>query len=103
MQARLRKQDIVARWGNDEFLLLLPETDLKGGKIVAEAIKQKLSDSHFEYGNHKLEISMIFGVSHVPQSGNIDQHVKMGYYALGKGKESGKNCIVLPEVGYSYL
>lgn len=96
MRARLRKQDIVARWGNDEFLLLLPETDLKGGKVVAEAMRQKLSDNHFEYGNHKLEISMTFAVSPVPQSEDINEYVKMGYYALDKGKEVGKNCILLP-------
>ncbi len=73
MCARLRKQDVIARWKNDEFLLLLPETDVEGGEIVAGIITQIISESCFEYDNHKLEISITFDISSFSKFDDIDQ------------------------------
>ncbi|MCP4106845.1 MAG: response regulator [Desulfobacteraceae bacterium] len=73
MRARLRKQDVVARWKDDEFLLLLPETDVEGGKIVAGIIGQIFSENSLEYDNHKLEVSMTFDVSSFSKFDDIDK------------------------------
>ncbi len=95
IRSRVRKQDGVGRWGGEEFLLLLPETDLEGGRILAESLKETVSSNCYEYDEHKLEITMTFGVSSFSQIENIEQCIKMADSALYKGKSLGKNCVVL--------
>jgi len=95
IRSRVRKQDGVSRWGGEEFLLLLPETDLEGGRILAESLKETVSSNCYEYDEHKLEITMTFGVSSFSQVENIEQCIKMADSALYKGKSLGKNCVVL--------
>jgi len=95
MRSRIRKQDSVARWGGEEFLLLLPETDMNGGGILAEAIRKTISDTVCEYDEHRFGITMTFGVSLFSHPMNIDQCVKMADDALYRGKRLGKNRVVL--------
>ncbi len=95
IRSRVRKQDGVSRWGGEEFLLLLPETDLEGGRILAESLRETVSSNCYEYDEHKLEITMTFGVSSFSQIENIEQCIKMADSALYKGKSLGKNCVVL--------
>jgi diguanylate cyclase (GGDEF)-like protein len=97
MRSEIRQQDSAARWGGEEFLILLPETDLKGGEIVAEAIRCDLSDRHYQYGSYDLRISMTFGISSYSPSQSIDRCIRMADEALYRGKKAGKNCIVLSE------
>ncbi|OQX25650.1 MAG: hypothetical protein BWK80_14495 [Desulfobacteraceae bacterium IS3] len=97
MRSEIRQQDSAARWGGEEFLILLPETDLKGGEIVAEAIRRDLSDRHYNYGSYDLRISMTFGISSYSPSQSIDSCIRMADEALYRGKKAGKNCIVLSE------
>ncbi|MCP4344321.1 MAG: response regulator [Desulfobacterales bacterium] len=73
---RLRKQDIVARWKKDEFLVLLPETDPEGGEIVAEFVKQEFSDNYFKYNEHRIKISMAFSVIACSEFENIEQYIE---------------------------
>ncbi|MDM8550918.1 diguanylate cyclase [Desulfobacterales bacterium HSG2] len=96
MRGKVRKQDGVARWGGEEFLLLLPETDLEGGRILAESLREKISCNYYKYDNHNLRITMTFGVSSFSECVmNIEQCIKMADEALYEGKKRGKNCVVL--------
>jgi len=90
----IRKIDIVARWGGEEFLFLLPNTDLKGGKIIAEKIRKKLDTSFFRFKDIELKITMTFGVSVFTKSMDIDDCIKNADQALYQGKNGGKNCVV---------
>lgn len=42
VKRRIRKTDVLARWGGEEFALLLPETPLGKAKILAEDLRQKI-------------------------------------------------------------
>ncbi|OQX19134.1 MAG: hypothetical protein BWK80_37270 [Desulfobacteraceae bacterium IS3] len=95
MRSKVREEDVVSRWGGEEFLLLLPETDIKGAKLVAEKILQEFSDNVYEYNHYRLKIRMTFGISTYSPAESIDICIKMADEALYQGKKSGKNCIVL--------
>ncbi len=96
--SNLRKQDIAARWGGEEFMILLPETDICGAKVVAEKLKTIISKSPFVFNNKlKLIITATFGVSEFNSSENIDYMIKKADEALYKGKQSGRNCVVTSE------
>lgn len=87
----LRKQDIVGRWGGEEFILLLPETNLTGGEIAAEKIRKIIDQNEFIYNNKVIPISITFGVSEYSSGKNIDSCIKEADSALYKGKSKGKN------------
>jgi diguanylate cyclase (GGDEF)-like protein len=91
----IRKQDIVARWGGEEFLFVLPETDIAGGKIIADKIRTKLEEFVFDFNNQKIPVTMTFGVSAYYSSEDIDDTIKRADTALYKGKETGRNKVVL--------
>ena len=89
--SNLRKQDIVARWGGEEFILLLPETNLEGGRIAAEKIRIIISNYEFKYNNKIILINLTFGVSEYSIDKSIDSCIKEADKALYHGKNNGRN------------
>lgn len=94
-QSSVRKQDVVGRWGGEEFMLMLPETNLEGGRIVAEKIREKIEKFEFIYQNYKILLTITLGVSIYNTTINIDECIKKTDQALYKGKKKGRNCVVL--------
>ncbi|MBN1949151.1 MAG: diguanylate cyclase [Candidatus Cloacimonetes bacterium] len=90
----LRKQDIVSRWGGDEFLLLLPETDLNGGLLLAEKLRRQIQDYEFYYKGVTIRITITFGVVAVLKPEKINEKIEQADKALYLGKNSGKNCVI---------
>jgi diguanylate cyclase (GGDEF)-like protein len=91
---RLRSTDCGARWGGEEFLILLPETELEGAEAVAHAIRNNLMNLGMTHRGFSLTVQMTFGVIAANGSRTIDDCIKLADNALYKGKNSGKNCIV---------
>ena len=90
-----RSIDIAARWGGEEFAVLLPNTKLDGAVKVAEEIRANVEKASIPYGDgaesHKVTISI--GVSSlVPSSENyIAKLIMLADKALYKAKDSGRN------------
>jgi diguanylate cyclase (GGDEF)-like protein len=96
MRSMLREQDQLARWGGEEFLLMLPETDLHDAGLVAEKIRKTIGDHAFLYQDINLSVSLTFGVSVFDDyEKSLDQCIKEADLALYRGKEQGKNQIVI--------
>jgi diguanylate cyclase (GGDEF)-like protein len=91
----LRKQDVCARWGGEEFLLFLPETNLKGGLTISEKIRKEIANTKIKYKDVTLKISMTFGVCVYNKLVDVNKCILKADKALYEGKHSGKN-IVLP-------
>ena len=94
MRSTVRKQDIVGRWGGEEFIFLLPETPLEGGKIAAEKVRNKIEKSNLKYNNDLLSVTITFGVSVYNSIMDIDDCIKKADQALYSGKHKGRNCVV---------
>ena len=88
----LRESDIFARWGGEEFMIVLPHTSLEEAKLLAE----KLCSSIFnELSFKELEhISCSFGVTDFKEDDTQDEIFKRVDDALYKAKERGRNCVV---------
>lgn len=87
----IRKQDIVGRWGGEEFLLLLPETSLEGGRITAEKVRRRIEQSNFDYNDKIINVSITFGVSEYSNDKGVELCIKEADTALYKGKSTGRN------------
>jgi diguanylate cyclase (GGDEF)-like protein len=90
----IRKQDCLARWGGEEFLLLLPETSKAGASVLAKKLRQRVEEFEFAYAGLKLPITMTFGVAEYISDFGIDACIVGADSALYKGKNSGRNCVV---------
>ncbi|MFH1465825.1 MAG: tetratricopeptide repeat-containing diguanylate cyclase [Pseudomonadota bacterium] len=93
MDAALRGQDAAARWGGEEFMVLLPETDTEGAMFVAEKMRRCIQDHPFEYRGERIVVTMTFGVCGWDPAMTVDECVRLVDEALYKGKRTGKNCV----------
>jgi len=93
----LRPSDHVARTGDDEFLVLLPDTQLAYGMRVAERLRLVVQESdqpEFKTSNGPLTLSL--GVTAVPNEvKGKDEIIEIGRQALQKGKQAGKNSVLV--------
>jgi diguanylate cyclase (GGDEF)-like protein len=92
IQAELRFTDIAARYGGDEFIVLLPDTPGKGAMEVAERIRSRVSDSHLEFGGQRLATSVSIGIACYPEDGaTLDALAAHADGALYAAKQDGRN------------
>jgi len=91
----IRKQDLVARWGGEEFLFLLPDTDKAGAQIFTKKLHEVLSSHYFEFQNKSLQITVSMGVSEVTSQQDIEQNITLADENLYKAKHSGRNQTVI--------
>jgi diguanylate cyclase len=87
----LRKQDEVARWGGDEFLIMLPETDTEGGQIVAEKIRTKVNTTPFNYRELSIPVTVTLGIASCDPGAGVGSCIRKADQALYVGKQAGKN------------
>ena len=60
---KIRKIDFISRWGGEEFLIVLPETNLAGSAKAAESILKFLQNKKFEYNGQNISMTMRFDVA----------------------------------------
>jgi diguanylate cyclase (GGDEF)-like protein len=95
IRASLRSVDTPARYGGDEFVALLPETDPTGAYVVAEKIRQEVSDLLVEAEGQKIVTSMSIGVVCYPDDGRTaDELMIAADEAMYSSKRLGKNRVV---------
>ncbi|WP_373002549.1 diguanylate cyclase domain-containing protein [Sulfurimonas sp.] len=93
IKKHIRDSDIFARWGGEEFVLLLPHVDLKKAEEIANYLRAKIEADKFpEIGS----ITCSFGVTCYKDVDSIDSIIKRADTALYGAKDAGRNtvCIV---------
>jgi diguanylate cyclase (GGDEF)-like protein len=87
----IRQQDQVARWGGEEFLMLLPDTDEPGAMKLAEKLRKRIADRQVAWEDAEISVTMTFGVSQCNSATHMDECLKWADQALYYGKENGRN------------
>jgi diguanylate cyclase (GGDEF)-like protein len=95
LQDRLREVDKVARWGGEEFILLLPETDIEGASVLGEKLRRTIHDNLFEFGGQQLSITMTFGIASFRKGETLEACIARADTALYHGKEHGRNKVMI--------
>src|SRR4030042_2213726 len=95
----IRETDIASRYGGDEFFILLPQTDLKGTKILSERLRMKINNRVFRDGVHSTHLTVSIGISIFSPSMAEDKAklLTLSDRAMYTQKMSGKNRIVIYE------
>ncbi len=96
LQRTVREIDMVARYGGDEFVLILPQTGTRGAAIIAERIREAIAEATF-LGDIGLQVRLTasLGVASFPEQGTTrDELIHQADAAMYRVKESGKNGVL---------
>jgi len=108
LRATLRTQDHLARWGGEEFLILMPEADLAMAHATAERVRAVLANTPVDVGvrtsegethTQSLRITATLGVSEWLHNEEFDHAVARTDAAMYRGKVAGRNRV---EIGHAY-
>jgi len=91
LEKNVRKSDIVARFGGEEFVILLPETEIERAKEVTSRIKKEITEDNI-MKKHSLTISG--GLTEFIKGDNAEKMIKRADKALYDAKNSGRNRLV---------
>lgn len=87
-----REGDVVARWGGEEFILLLPETNLSAAMALAERLRVSISGMRFGHGQTQQSITASFGVVQRAESClTVDELTSRADKCLYQAKSEGRN------------
>lgn len=89
---QLRKHDLLARWGGEEFLAILPDTDLDSATVSAERIRAALLGHAWPAPTGEpMQITLSAGVSELQPGDDLAAAINRADRALYRGKEGGRN------------
>lgn len=99
LSRRLRRMDAIGRYGGEEFLLLLPDTDAAGALALTDGLRQAVSDFPLDYQGQTIDISFSTGIyCAVPgPEDSADRLIGKADALLYQAKEQGRNCTRLLE------
>ncbi len=94
LRGALRSQDLVARWGGEEFILLLPETDLHGASLVAESIRRQVADRPLPAGELELPVTLSLGLAEHRPGRRLEATIADADAALYRAKAEGRDRVI---------
>ncbi|MBN1538200.1 MAG: diguanylate cyclase [Anaerolineales bacterium] len=91
----IRKTDIFSRFGGEEFIILLPETNFPAAMALAERLRQAIEMIRIKYTDLSLSITASFGVTSVnsPKTVVLDDLLLLVDKYVYEAKENGRNCV----------
>jgi diguanylate cyclase (GGDEF)-like protein len=93
LKQRLRKQDILCRYGGEEFLIGLPHTDAEQAFAIIDRIRQDFSQIRHPHGDHHFLATASGGVATYPLHPDSEALIKAADEALYRAKRDGRNRI----------
>lgn len=92
MRSALRSQDVIGRWGGEEFMVILPDTDTETLALLAERLRSTIMETIFIYNDIKISISVTVGAAMMVDNDTVESFILRTDQALYQGKDNGRNC-----------
>jgi diguanylate cyclase len=90
----LRQTDLLARFGSEELIVLLPHTDPLGALDVAERIRERVASRPLRWDHEELQTTVSIGVASIgADHGSLDLVVRDAAEALAAAQQAGRNCV----------
>ncbi len=96
MMRRINNKDVVARFGGEEFCLLIQDRELDDALVILEKLRQAIAEDYLEFKEEKIGVTVSIGVCS-ERKGDFSSMLKMADNALYKAKNKGRNCVVQAE------
>jgi diguanylate cyclase (GGDEF)-like protein len=91
----VRKTDIVARYGGDEIVIILPDASKESAKMVADRILKGVQEEEFQFEEKKIRLTVSIGISNMTggEPMSPEQLLRLADSALYRAKDAGKNTV----------
>ncbi|WP_420860760.1 GGDEF domain-containing protein [Algirhabdus cladophorae] len=96
IKAQTQPQDIVCRFGGEEFVIFLHQADLSEGNSIAEKIRTDIEANPAMSDGAQISVTVSIGGSLKEAAQSVDASIKLADTALYRAKETGRNKIVFP-------
>lgn len=93
LRKRLRASDFIARFGGEEFILLMPDTSAASGARLAEALRAAIQACPFHFKGEPVTITVSMGMTAFKPGEHSDLVLKRADQALYRAKNAGRNCV----------
>lgn len=98
MKQSFRKTDLLYRYGGEELVMIMPETNIEGAVIPVQRLRSMVENYDFEYNGVKTKVTVSIGLTmNYPDFLTAADLLKSADEALYRAKESGRNRVVLHE------
>ncbi|MCY1272193.1 diguanylate cyclase (GGDEF) domain protein [compost metagenome] len=97
LSRRLRKTDFIARFGGEEFVLLLPSTPVEGGERLLEDLRAAIEACPFHFKGERVSITLSAGLASLVPGEPGDAVFQRADQALYRAKHQGRNRVVLAQ------
>lgn len=94
IKENLRDSDIVFRYGGEEFIILLSDTDGNGAELLAERIRSSIQHHTIAYGMETIKVTASLGVSTLRDNDTIESFIQRADKAMYTAKTKGRNQVV---------
>ncbi|WP_250884015.1 GGDEF domain-containing protein [Glaciecola sp. XM2] len=91
LRANTKGRDTVARWGGEEFILLLPDTTLENAAQLLDTVKLRFSQTKFVAQPHEFTVTFSAGLVELKQSEECESALKRADELLYQAKAAGRN------------
>src|SRR5690606_25292494 len=91
VQKHVRKNDVFARWGGEEFVLVCKDSTAKEAEFLAEKLRELISLHEFPHG---LKVTASFGVADIKPEQTLDTLFRNADLALYRAKNGGRNRVI---------
>lgn len=93
----LRSHDFIYRYGGEEFLLLMPDTNLEQAQVVAERLRVGIAELRipFERFQTKVQVTASFGVTAFTEYRTVEESIDLADEAMYKAKAAGRNKVIV--------
>jgi len=99
----VRSNDTVARWGGEEFIILLPATNSEHAATLAERIRKTISENRYDCSGDLISVTLTLGVSVTVPGDTMSDIIKRADVALYYGKQKSRNCVVISDDVYQEI
>ena len=98
MKASFRKTDLLYRYGGEELVMIMPETNIEGALIPVQRLRRTVEEYDFDYNGVKAKVTVSIGLTmNYQEFKNSSELLKTADEALYKAKEGGRNRVVVHE------
>ncbi len=99
-RSHLRSSDFIGRYGGEEFVVLMPETDLENGRIIADRIRASITDRPFVTDKGEISLTISVGVAskQLDMEGTLEMVLDHADQALMQAKSLGRNKVSIWQV-----
>ena len=98
MKQAFRKTDLLYRYGGEELIMIMPETNIEDAIIPVQRLRRMIEEYDFDYNGVKTKVTASIGLTmNYPEFNSPAELLKSADEALYKAKESGRNRVVLHE------